>query len=55
MYQKICWVSFLTKFQGFNIPVTRAFDLSFDGLKAYIGDLEVHLSKEFISRAKKIP
>jgi hypothetical protein len=45
------WLSFIRKFDGFNISVARQFALSFDGCRAKIGDLQLEVTEHFLSLA----
>ena len=49
------WLNFLQKFYGFNMAVSKVFAGSFDGVRAHVGDVELRLSEEFISRAVGLP
>ena len=33
------WLEFLRKFSGFNMVVSKAFEESFDGVNAHVGDV----------------
>jgi hypothetical protein len=43
------WLSFIRKFDGFNISVARQFTLSFDGCRAKIGDLQLEVTEHSLS------
>jgi hypothetical protein len=45
------WLSFIQKFDGFNISVARQFALSFDGCRAKIGDLQLEVTEHSLSLA----
>jgi hypothetical protein len=45
------WLSFIRKFDGFNISVARQFALSFDGCRAKIGDLQLEVTEHSLSLA----
>jgi hypothetical protein len=49
------WISFIQKFDGFNIPVARKFALSFDGCRAKIGDLQLEVTEHSLSLATGLP
>ena len=49
------WLEFLQKFSGFNMAVSKAFTESFDGVHPQVGDVEIKLSKKFISQAICLP
>jgi hypothetical protein len=45
------WLSFIRKFDGFNISVARQFALSFDRCPAKIGDLQLEVTEHSLSLA----
>jgi hypothetical protein len=49
------WLSFIQKFDGFNIPVARQFALSFDDCRAKIGDLQLEVIEHSLSLATGLP
>jgi hypothetical protein len=49
------WLSFIRKFDGFNIVVARQFALSFDGGKAKVGDLQLEITEQSLSQATGLP
>jgi hypothetical protein len=49
------WLSFIRKFDGFNISVARQFALSFDGCRAKIGDLQLEVTEHTLSLATGLP
>jgi hypothetical protein len=49
------WLSFIRKFDGFNIPVARQFALSFDGCRAKVGDLQLEVTELSLSLATGLP
>jgi hypothetical protein len=49
------WLSFIWKFNGFNIPVARQFALTFDGCKAKVGDLQLEITEQSLSLATGLP
>jgi hypothetical protein len=49
------WLSFIRKFDGFNIPVARQFALSFDGYRAKVGDLQLEITEQSLSLATSLP
>ena len=55
LFEKIDWKLFFCGFSGHNEEVTRRFALSFDGNFAQIGDLQLVIDEEFISKATKLP
>ena len=49
------WLGFLQKFSGFNVAVSKSFAKFFDGVNAHVGNVELRLTKEFISQAIGLP
>jgi hypothetical protein len=49
------WLSFIWKFDGFNIPVARQFALSFDGCRAKVEDLQLEVIEHSLSLATGLP
>jgi hypothetical protein len=49
------WLSFIRKFDGFNMVVARQFTLSFDGGRAKVGDLQLEITEQSISLATGLP
>jgi hypothetical protein len=49
------WLSFIRKFDGFNMIVAREFALSFDGGRAKVGDLQLEITEQSISSATGLP
>jgi hypothetical protein len=49
------WLSFIQKFDGFNMIVARQFALSFDGGRAKVGDLQLEITEQSISSATGLP
>jgi hypothetical protein len=49
------WLSFIRKFDGFNISVARQFALSFDGYRAKIGDVQLEVTEQSLSLATSLP
>jgi hypothetical protein len=49
------WLSFIRKFDGFNISVARQFALSFDGCRAKVGDLQLEVTEHSLSLATGLP
>ena len=44
------WLTFVQRFEGFNLFVAQQFSLTFDaGCRAKIGDIQLEISEEFIS------
>jgi hypothetical protein len=49
------WLSFIRKFDGFNMVVARQFALSFDGGRAKVRDLQLEITEQSISLATGLP
>jgi hypothetical protein len=49
------WLSFIRKFDGFNISVARQFALSFDGCRAKVGDVQLEITEQSLSLATSLP
>jgi hypothetical protein len=49
------WLSFIRKFDGFNMVVARQFALSLDGGRAKVGDLQLEITEQSISLAIGLP
>jgi hypothetical protein len=49
------WLSFIQKFDGFNMIVARQFALSFDGGRAKVEDLQLEITEQSISSATGLP
>jgi hypothetical protein len=49
------WLSFIRKFDGFNISVARQFTLSFDGCRAKVGDVQLEITEQSLSLATSLP
>jgi len=45
------WDLFLNKFKGYNIQVAKAFAQTFDGFRDNIGDIQLELIEDFVSKA----
>jgi hypothetical protein len=48
------WDVFLKKFEGYNLQVAKAFAQTFDGFKANIGDIQLELTEDFVSKVTEI-
>jgi hypothetical protein len=46
---------FIEKFKGFNLRVAQEFALTFDGCREKIGDMQLEVTKEFLSQAMGLP
>jgi hypothetical protein len=49
------WLSFIRKFDGFNISVAWQFALSFDGCRAKVGDVQLEITEQSLSLATSLP
>jgi hypothetical protein len=49
------WDIFLKKFEGYNLQVAEAFAQTFDGFRAKIGDIQLELTEEFMSKEIGLP
>jgi hypothetical protein len=48
-------LTFVQRFEGFNIVVAQQFTLTFDGCRAKVGDVQLEINEEFISSATGLP
>ena len=49
------WHLFIEKFKGFNLRVAQEFALTFDGCRENIGDVQLEVTEDFLSRAMGLP
>jgi hypothetical protein len=49
------WDVFLKKFEGYNIQVAKYFAQTFDDFRANIGDIQLELIEDFMSKAIGLP
>jgi hypothetical protein len=49
------WDVFLKKFEGYNLQVAQDFAHTFDGFRAKVGDVQLEITEDFISRATRLP
>jgi hypothetical protein len=49
------WDVFLKKFEGYNLQVAKYFAQTFDGFRAKVGDVQLELTEDFMSRATGLP
>jgi hypothetical protein len=47
------WLTFVQRFEGFNLFVAHQFALTFDGFRAKVGDIQLEISEDFISSATR--
>ena len=52
--QQVGWLNFIKKFHGYNLEVASQFVATFDGKKAVVGSLELHVNKQSIAEATKL-
>ena len=49
------WLSFIQKFDGFDLDIARQFTLTFDGCQAKVGDVQFQIDEKFLSLATGLP
>jgi hypothetical protein len=49
------WLTFVERFDGFNLCVARQFAMTFDGCRAKVGDIQLEIDEQFISLATSLP
>jgi hypothetical protein len=49
------WLTFVQRFEGFNLAVARQFAMTFDGCRAKVGDIQLEIDENFISSATGLP
>jgi hypothetical protein len=49
------WDVFLKKFEGYNLQVAKYFAQTFDGFRAKIGDIQLELTENFVSKVTVLP
>jgi hypothetical protein len=49
------WLTFVQRFEGFNLFFAQQFTLSFDGYRAKVGDIQLEINEEFISSSIGLP
>jgi hypothetical protein len=49
------WLIFIQKFESFNLAVAQQFDLTFNGCRDKVGDIQLELNKEFLSSTTGLP
>jgi hypothetical protein len=49
------WDVFLKKFEGYNLSVAQAFAQTFDGFRAKVGDVQLEITEDFMSRVTGLP
>jgi len=55
MLQKVGWLNFIEKIDGYHKEITKSFSRSFDGTKVDIGDIKFAVAKSYIAEATKLP
>ena len=54
MLQKVRWLQFIEKFDGFHKEVTKSFARSFKGTEVEIGDINFSVTEAFIAKATEL-
>jgi hypothetical protein len=49
------WLSFIQKFDGFNLGIARQFALTFDGYRTKVGDVQLQIDEKFLILAMGLP
>jgi hypothetical protein len=49
------WDVFLNKFECYNLQVAKYFAQTFDGFRAKVGDVQLEIIDDFISRVTRLP
>jgi hypothetical protein len=49
------WLTFVKRFEGFNLCVARQFSMTFDGCRAKVRDIQLEIDEQFISSAMGLP
>ena len=49
------WLTFVKRFEGFNLAVAWKFAMNFDGCRAKVGDIQLEIDEKFISLATELP
>jgi hypothetical protein len=49
------WLTFVKRFEGFNLCVAQQFYMTFDGCRAKVGDIQLEIDEQFISSATGLP
>lgn len=55
LLQKVQWLDFIEKFDGFHREVKKTFARSFDGTKAEIGDVKFVVTESLVVEATRLP
>jgi hypothetical protein len=53
--QESGWLTFIQRFEGFNLCVAQQFSMTFDGYRAKVGDIQLEIDEQFISHATGLP
>jgi len=53
--QEVNWLQFLLKFNGYDEKVTKEFAHTFDGERAIVGNLTLHLSEHVLAQVTRLP
>jgi hypothetical protein len=51
----LSWDVVIRKFQGYNSQMDKDFSLTFDGCRAKVGDIQLDITKKFLSEATGLP
>ena len=49
------WLTFVERFDGFNLCVVQQFAMTFDGCRAKVDDIQLEIDEKFISLATGLP
>ena len=49
------WLTFVRRFEGFNLCVAWQFSMNFDGYQAKVGDIQLEIDEQFISSTTGLP
>jgi hypothetical protein len=49
------WLTFVKRFEGFNLCVARQFAMTFDGCRDKVGDIQLEIDEHFFSSATGLP
>ena len=55
LLQRVGWLNFVKKFNGFHKEITKSFSRSFDGSEVEIGDIKFTITESFIAEATELP
>jgi hypothetical protein len=49
------WLTFVQRFEGFNLFMAQRFALNFDGCRAKVGDIQLEINERFIISSTGLP